>query len=374
MEKPRVLIVADTLDIDSPSVYAIDLAQELCKKGSPVMLVCSGSKTPGALDELRATFDAGKYSRDKSCLLELPGLAIPFISWFSRGECLHSASAFKPDVIHATGEPAERLARFLAHGLQVPYFVTYHRYWRKGTWSNSRDCFGVIAVSNDLRENLVNSARVPKDLISVIPNGIQIGKYFADFRSKPEDEVMVVGTLGKLIERKGHIYLIKAAAKVLEARKNVHFLLAGDGPLSKRLRDTAIELGIANSMTFSSYPFRASSVIREMDIYVLPSVEESLGFTALEALAYGRPVVAFGTGGVFEFLKDGETGLVVPIRDVDALAAAIVRLLDDAELRLRLARKGRALVEEKFSISKFVDRLTDLYGVAIVDYRGKNVS
>jgi glycosyltransferase involved in cell wall biosynthesis len=110
-----------------------------------------------------------------------------------------------------------------------------------------------------------------------------------------------------------------------------------------------------------------------MDIFVLTSLQETLGFPALEALAYCKAVVAFGVGGIYSFLRDGETGLVVNVKDTEGLVRAIVRLIEDPDLRVKLGRQGRALVEEKFSMASIVERLLVHYRKAISETQGGRV-
>jgi glycosyltransferase involved in cell wall biosynthesis len=103
------------------------------------------------------------------------------------------------------------------------------------------------------------------------------------------------------------------------------------------------------------------ALVKSLDIFVVSSLTEALGTAVLEAMACRRPVVATRAGSIPETIVDGETGLLVPPQDDEALAAAIVRLLRDDDLRARLAGAGRARVEAEFSVERVIERTLDAY-------------
>ncbi len=356
----KVLLVSDVIDLDSPSIYTLDVAEELVRLGHQVRLVCAGSRCDALLAGFRQEVKDAK-GQDEDILVESPGLTTPVLSWVRKVELKRRLKGFGPEVVHACCESAADAGEALARAFGAPLLVTCHKYHDKPPFRLSPVLKTVITVSDALREHLVNEAGVPKELVAVLSNGINLRNYEVSFEEPEEDRTVVVGTFGKMLERKGQDYLLKAAARVLSEGRKAHFLFAGEGPQEGYLRSLAERLGVRENVTFSNYPFRAHSVIREMDIFVLPSVRESFGFSALEALAFGKPVVAFGVGGVYTFIKDGETGLIVPARDVEGLAAALLELIDDPAKRVRLGRQGRMLVEEKFAMEKLIPRLVGLY-------------
>ncbi len=121
------------------------------------------------------------------------------------------------------------------------------------------------------------------------------------------------------------------------------------------------ELGIAGRVVFTGRRDDVPAVTAALDVAVLPSYREALGLTILEAMALSRPVVASNVGGIPEMVEDGVTGLLVPPRDPESLAAAIVRLLRDHPLADMLARAGHDLVHERFCIELMVDAVERIY-------------
>lgn len=173
---------------------------------------------------------------------------------------------------------------------------------------------------------------------------------------------------GRLVERKGVRILLEALA-MIQDEPAVMLKVVGDGPLRSELQTYAGELGIASRVEFTG--FVSSSELarhfRQCDAFVLPAVQdtkgdvEGLGVVLIEALTYGKPVIASASGGIVDVVQDGQTGLLVPPGDVAALAAAVVKYRDNPELARSLAVAGRDFVAQKFSWPAIIDRLASLY-------------
>ena len=176
-----------------------------------------------------------------------------------------------------------------------------------------------------------------------------------------------VAYIGRLSARKGPHVLLRAAARVLAAHPNVRFLIAGDefgggDELRRELVSEAGRLGISASVEFRPFSEDVSSLLTQASIVVSPSIlPESFGLILLEAMAFGRPVVASAHGGPSELIVDGETGLLVPPGDAAALAAALDRLLKDAGLRARLGAAGRVRAQGRYPVAESVRRFEAIY-------------
>lgn len=175
--------------------------------------------------------------------------------------------------------------------------------------------------------------------------------------------------VGRLVERKGVHYLLEALA-LLGKASGVHLRVVGDGPMRPALESKAAGLGIGHRVVFDG--LLGGDVLArrfaECDAFVLPAVAdakgdvEGLGVVLIEALSYGKPVIASAAGGIVDIVRDGDTGLLVPPGDAAALASAIMRYVDDPQLAAKLAARGRAHVEREFSWPVITDRLIALYG------------
>lgn len=233
----------------------------------------------------------------------------------------------------------------------------------------------VVVNSAALRAALF-SPRVASRRVAIIPNAIALppadgAGTAARARARAawgvEGDTQVVGTVGRVSRRKGQRELLHAAARVLAADAPIHVVIIG-GPVpgQERLLDDlnaqAVATGLAGRATFTGFRRDVVDLLPAFDVFVLPSVlPESFGLVVIEAMAAGLPVVATRSGGPSEAVVDGETGLLVPPGDIEALAGALARVLDDAGLRERFGQAGRIRVAAHFTLDAYNMKWAALY-------------
>jgi glycosyltransferase involved in cell wall biosynthesis len=177
----------------------------------------------------------------------------------------------------------------------------------------------------------------------------------------PDD--LVVGKIARLFRLKGHEFLFEAAPQVVEAVPNAKFLLVGDGIYRERFERLTEKMGLHDRFVFAGLvpPEEIPRYVALMDVLVHLSLREGLPRALPQALACGKPVVAFDVDGAREVCIDGGTGFLVRAEDVNGLATAVIRLLQDKALAHRMGARGRELVREQFSEELMVRRLDELY-------------
>ncbi|MBE9531204.1 MAG: glycosyltransferase, partial [Proteobacteria bacterium] len=176
----------------------------------------------------------------------------------------------------------------------------------------------------------------------------------------PKDKVLI-GTISRLATQKGHCYLFEAF-KILKARvPGLSLVIAGDGPLKDELAELVRSLGIADDVIFLGARRDVSSILKALDLYVLPSLWEGLPMALLEAMATSLPVVATRVSGVPEVIEDDVSGMLVEAKDAKAFAAAMERVLVDSALAQRLGKSARETIEERFSATAMVNSMAELY-------------
>lgn len=215
----------------------------------------------------------------------------------------------------------------------------------------------VVANSRAAAEQLLREG-VSRDAITVIPNGIDVRMY-APARSRTPRRT--VTTVANLRAEKGHDVLIRAAARVTRDIPDAVFQLVGDGPMHEVLAAAARSLGISHAVRFLGHREDVPEVLHESDLFVLPSRTEAFPNGVLEAMAAGLPVVASDVGGIPELITDGENGILVPVADEDALAAAILALMREPERATRLAAAARATIEARYSFDEMVRAFEAVY-------------
>jgi glycosyltransferase involved in cell wall biosynthesis len=210
-------------------------------------------------------------------------------------------------------------------------------------WKDSR---GVVSNSEVLRELAWQSA--PEQCIDVIPNGVDRHRFFPDDGLPATPEKLRIICVGRLIERKGVWELLEALPKVLARVPQAHLDLAGSGNLKQALADRITSMDLNNAVTLhGAVPQEELPVLlRQASLFALPSHAEGMSNALLEGIACGLPVVVTDTGGTKE-LVDGN-GLVIPMKDPDALADAIIEILSDEAKRAAM-RKASLKVADRYS-------------------------
>lgn len=253
------------------------------------------------------------------------------------------------DVIHAhdwmTFPAGEAIARFSGRPLIAHVHAT--EFDRSGACVDPtilsiesralRAATRVIAVSHRTRRTIVRRYGVPAGRIEVIHNGIDVGPTTS---RPPSAEGKRVLFLGRVTRQKGPEYFVRAAARVARRRADVRFVVAGTGDLIPRVTDLARELGVENRFEFTGFLSGAEveKTYRSADVFVMPSVSEPFGLTALEAVRCGVPVVMSKSAGVGEVLRRG--AIKVDCRDSERMADTILGILDNPDLAERLRRRG----------------------------------
>lgn len=224
----------------------------------------------------------------------------------------------------------------------------------------------VVAVSCAVADYLV-SAGVPREMVSVVPTGIDLAPYQMDAVGELRTElglasdVPLIGTVAILRKKKGHAELLEAAARVLGRFPEAHFVFAGDGPQMENLRRRIGELDLGAHIHMLGLRRDVVNVLKSLDIFVLPTYQEALGTAFIEAAATGCPAIGTSIDGVPEVVRAGETGLLVPAKDSAALAEAICELLAAPERRKSMGRAAQSFVCRHFSRDAMAEGMLALY-------------
>jgi glycosyltransferase involved in cell wall biosynthesis len=178
--------------------------------------------------------------------------------------------------------------------------------------------------------------------------------------------------VGRLVKRKG-VNVLLNAVKLLEGDRRLHLRIVGGGPELGELQQLATALGITDKVTFDGVVTneRIAELFRQCDALVLPAIvtetgdTEGLGVVLIEAMGYGKPVIASAAGGIVDIVKDNDTGLLVPPGDAAALASAIRRAMDDPDEMTRLAARGTTFADQAFGWPAIVGQLMSVYESAV---------
>ena len=359
----NVLIITATLNIGGQELSSMGLTQALLKRGHSVRLVT----VPGLLKEE----------------FEERGLPLSFARVNGRtpmgvmrgaADLRALVERYRADIIHSQTVIPAIMGFFAKRGVYRKAKVIWHD---RGIKPRS---YPVVArLFNYLVDFVITNSDYERN--KLIHNGLKAGKvatvhngmYLSDEElganpievrremSLSFDWPLIVHVARLAKQNKGHRFMFAAMTIIAKHFPNAHLLVVGDGPLRESLEATSRDLGVASNVHFVGAHRDVGRFYAAADIVVLPSILETFGNVSIEAMAFGKPVVASRVGGIPEVVIDGQTGLLVPPKDPNAIAAAILQLLRDPALRQRMGEAGRARMQKHFTMDRVAREVETVY-------------
>ncbi len=275
------------------------------------------------------------------------------------------------DVIHTHMSRAHAFGVLLKLVTGVPVVATAHNrsfqlHWKMNDYviANSQ-----ATMDYQLRVNRVSPANIEKVLCftdlkrfdNVEPRDLR--RVRRQLRLSGDE--FVVGCVGEVIKRKGQLYLFQALKRIATEVPNFKLVLLGrfnrDEPYTRRLRSIQVRSGLFRTVKWLGLRTNVQDYMTAFDLLVVPSIEEPLGLVAVESLAAGTAVVAARTGGLPEIVEHGKSGLLVPPRDPDALADAVIELARDDAKRIQMGKVGQDRTLKVFETAALCDQVEDIY-------------
>ena len=222
-------------------------------------------------------------------------------------------------------------------------------------------CDSIVVLSSAMKDHILKLKLVNRDKVHLIPT--MLPSHYSDSSTddKSVNQHIRIGTIGRLTPEKGHIFLLKAAQLINKRFSDVKFIIAGNGPLKDSLVKAATESGLGEKVDFIGRFNKLNDIMNSIDIFVLTSLTEGMPLVLVEAMAYGKPIVATDVGGVRELVKDGETGFVVPPKNPEAFAEAVIDLINQPEKRQNIARAATERFMQDYSSERLIPQIELLY-------------
>lgn len=278
---------------------------------------------------------------------------------------------FKVDILHCHSSHAHAIGLMALLFIKDCRLIVSRRVdfpIRKNVLSNYKyknvDKF--IAISDGIK-NVLLQGGVKENKITVVHDGIDIAHFQCQEQARSlfnelglQEGNPVVGNVAALAPHKHQQNLLAAAKIVVQSIPTAQFLIVGEGELESELKELTKRLGIEKNVNFAGFRKDVPQLLTIFDVFVVSSYLEGLGSSTLEAMAAGLPVAATRTGGIPEIVQDGINGLLVPPRDSQSLATAMITLLSDKERRKTMGAASRKIVEN-FSVEKMVEGNSNVY-------------
>ena len=293
---------------------------------------------------------------------------VAYLKYLSRA--VSEARRFKPDLIHA-----HYAAGFGLWAMRAKFQPTLVSVWGADVIDFPSNLItralirrilkkadGITATSQFLKQVVRNLAPGAEGKTTVIPFGVTV---LPDIPPMPEGSPVRICFIKAHRKKYGPDILLRAMARVVEKIPDIQLSMAGEGAMTPELREMTAELKLENNVKFVGFidNERIYDFIQQHHFMVMPSVmdSESFGVAVLEAGACGRPTAASLVGGVGEVIVDGRTGFLLPARDVDKLAAAVVKMADNMEETAEMGRRAYDFVKDNYTWEKSLDLMASVY-------------
>ena len=373
--KIRVLQIVTRLVVRGVPRHVLDLATHLDKDRFEVeVLAGRGESSEGSLWE--EAHERGVVTHRVEALQREVN---PITDLAAYRAILKKIEAGNFDVVHTHISKAGFLGRLAAKRAEVPLIVhTYHgevgelrgpgvkcEVLRRCERRAAKISDVLIAISEDVRRNMLAMGFGDQTQHRVIPNGIDMDRFDPHLHFPRPKQLIgrpILGYIGSLTSEKGVDVLLRAMPAVVEHFPDVQLCVVGDGPLGLELREEAVRLGLAERVCFAGATLDVRPWLAAFEMLILPSRSEGMGRVLIEAMAMATAVVAARVGGVAEVVIDGETGLLVQSANSEELARVTIETLAAPVRRRELAASGRRAVAERYSLPTTACEIAACYG------------
>ncbi len=370
----NILQILPELNVGGVERGTLDLAKYLVRHGHKAVVVSNGGALVGELERLGGIHY--QLAVHKKSPLNIFRMVPRLIAIIKKEEI---------DIVHARSRIPAWIAYFACRSTRRVFITTCHGYYRKHPvslvmgWAKR-----VIAISNVVARHMIEDFGVPRERIRLIPRSVDLEKFKYIPPDKKKGRDFQVGIIGRLTPIKGHLYFIRAMARVARMSPNLKIWIVGDAPASKdaykeQVRVLVKRLGLWHCTEFLGTQKNIPDILAHLDLLVLATTtQEAFGRVIIEAQAAGVPVVATRVGGVVDIIEEAKTGLLVPPADPAAMAEAVTRIMKDPLFAKSLAENAYANVKEKYNLDKYTPvydkavRTADLDFWLTEDYKLKN--
>lgn len=270
------------------------------------------------------------------------------------------------DILHAHHRMAAFYGRIVSFFIGTKCVYTAHNAIENKKWLMrfSLKKSGIVAVGDEVRQNLINYYGISQERIKVIYNSVKVEKTGETNGFLSEKKIfgnILIGNIGRLTEQKGMDVFIYAIKKVVNKHPNVVGVIIGDGEERVRLEKLTKELGMTNHITFLGYQKNILNLMGQLDFVVLSSRGEGLPLTPIETFSQGKTIIASDVTGSREVVANGINGLTFQKDDTYQLADKIVKLIEDKKLLKQLEKGALETYQKKYDYKKFIKEYQNVY-------------
>ncbi|MDE2214214.1 MAG: lipopolysaccharide heptosyltransferase II [Candidatus Omnitrophica bacterium] len=353
----NILQILPELNVGGVETGTVDLAGYLVSHGHKSVVVSNG----GGLV-------AGLQSQGSKHYTLPVHAKNPITAFRCIGKLASIIQKEKIDIVHARSRVPAWIAFFACRRTEAHFMTTCHGYYtphffsRVMGWGKT-----VIAISDAVGRHMVHDFKTPAENIRVIPRSVDLEKFSVPRAPKSDKKSFTVVMVARITPLKGHSYFLKAMARVIRRMPSVRVRIIGEAPPKKQAyKDELVlltrRLGISEQVEFMGNRRDIPQLLSEADCLVLSTVtQEAFGRVIIEAQAAGVPVVATSVGGTTEIIEHEKTGLLVLPKDVEAMAAAVWRVLNDPDLAAGMVLEAKKKIESRYTLERMAEATLSVY-------------
>lgn len=376
----KILRIISRLNIGGPTVHAVHLTEGLDPARFESVLVSGqeGADEGSLLDWARARHVQPAVVPAMRSEFSVKARDIAALSTLYQLIRYH-----RPAIVHTHTTKAGVLGRLAATLARVPVIVhTFHGHIMHGYYGPVRNALlrgleaalarvtdAVVAVSEQVKLDLVRYGVAPESRIRIVPLGLDLDPFLraqrAGGRFRAEIGVdsgeRLIGIVGRLYPIKNHLLFFEMASRLASADGRWRFVIVGDGPMRTTLERHSRTIGLNGRAVFTGWRRDLPAIYSDLDALVISSDNEGTPVAAIEAMASGCPVVATRVGGLEDVITAGVTGQLVPPRDAGLLAEAVKTLVEDTDAGLEMGERAREEARQRFNVRRLIHDIESLY-------------
>ena len=361
----KILQILPELNVGGVETGTLDLSKYLVRLGHKVVVVSAGGTLVKDLEASGAKhYVMPVHKKSFFSIYKL----VPALAKIINDEAI--------EIVHARSRVPAWIAYFACRRTKAVFITTCHGYYKKHFFSYVMG-WGkrVIALSNVIARHMIEDFGVLHESIKIVPRSVDMERFKYLSPDKKRKDEFNVGIIGRITPLKGHLYFIKAMAKIARQAPKLKIWIVGEAPASREAYKEEIQvlvrrLGLWHCTEFLGTQKDIPGILAHLDLVVLATTtHEAFGRVIVEAQACGVPVVATRVGGVIDIIEDGKNGLLVPPADPKSMAEAVFKIYKDPALARVLAENAFTKVKEQYNVELMVKNTLDVYREALSNFK-----